>query len=165
MNSGRPEPINQIDVAIGALGVWASPVRVPGSIFAERACKGTQRYSGHLLVSSGMRRPHRSARKTSSLHVHLRESRGPRAGSLRRSTAFFNFRWPPRGRKWEDGLGAVLGSLGEVPGEGASSAPGPARPWPRPLHPPAPWSRGASESQCPASIVEPAGRANKAPVE
>lgn len=88
-----------------------------------------------------------------------------RAGSLRRSTAFFNFRWPPRGRKWEDGLGAVLGSLGEVPGEGASSAPGPARPWPRPLHPPAPWSRGASESQCPASIVEPAGRANKAPVE
>lgn len=37
---------------------------------------------------------------------------------------------------------------GEVPGEGASSAPGPARPWPRPLHP---QRRGAAEPQSPSA--------------
>lgn len=36
----------------------------------------------------------------------------------------------------------------EVPGEDASSAPGPARPWPRPLHPQRP---GAAEPQSPSS--------------
>lgn len=123
-------------------------MRVPGSVFAEVHARAA-RYRGHLLVSNEVQKPHHSAGETAGLGPRAPNGKSP-AQSLRYSPALPNFRWRPRGRKWEGGLEAVLGSRGRCRAR-------------MPAPPPAPPGRG--RAPCIPSAREPLSLRVPAPRE